>query len=167
MATHGPKPQLCPHGVLGVNKCRECKNDFSRKYRADPVRHERMNENSRRCQRAKRATPEGRQKHNIYMREWNAGGISEREVEEYLIEKVKEKEGLCLKFTSPGRRGAPDRLVLLLGHPTYYVELKRPRSGKLAPHQERYHAAIRAAGQRVWILWSKEDVNAFITEISS
>ena len=99
------------------------------------------------------------------MREYNAGGIAEREVEEYLMGRVKELDGLCLKFVSPGKRGAPDRIVCLPLHPTYFVEVKRPRGGRLAPHQVRYHEALRAAGQMVWVLWSKEDVDEFFASL--
>ena len=73
---------------------------------------------------------------------------------------------MCPKFVSPGCRGAPDRLVLLAGHPAYFVELKRPRGIKPTPWQLRYHEKLRACGQRVWILRTTEAVDAFFAEIS-
>jgi len=87
-------------------------------------------------------------------------------IEDHLLLRVAALDGLCIKFVDPGQRGAPDRLVVLPGIPTLYVELKRPHLGRLDSWQERYHARLRARGQRVWVLWSKEDVDAFITEVT-
>lgn len=86
-------------------------------------------------------------------------------VENHLRERVLALGGLCMKFIDPGQKGAPDRLVVLSGLPTFYVELKRPRLGKLAEHQKRYHKRLRDRGQRVWVLWSKEDVDEFLAGI--
>lgn len=87
-------------------------------------------------------------------------------IEDHLKGRVLALDGLCIKFTDPGQRGAPDRLVVFPNMPTFYVELKRPHLGVLDDAQKRYHARLRARGQRVWVLWSKEDVDAFITEIT-
>lgn len=75
-------------------------------------------------------------------------------------------DGLCMKFLDPGQRGAPDRLVVLPERSTFYVELKRPKFGKLSDAQKRYHQRLRDRGQRVWILWSKDEVDAFIAEVT-
>jgi hypothetical protein len=87
-------------------------------------------------------------------------------IENHLREQIEARNGLCIKFMDPGQNGAPDRLVVLHGHPTYYVELKRPHLGVLEDSQKRYHQRLRDRGQRVWVLWSKEDVDTFINEIS-
>ena len=92
--------------------------------------------------------------------------IPEAKIEAYLVECIEKCNGLCIKFIDPGQRGAPDRLVVLPNRPTYFVELKRPKLGRVGPHQVRYHERLRALGQRVWVLWSKEDVDAFITEVT-
>jgi hypothetical protein len=86
-------------------------------------------------------------------------------IETYLCEEAKSRGGAALKFIDPGRRGAPDRLVVLPGHPTYYVELKRPHLGVLDAAQERYHERLRAWGQKVFVLWSKEEVDGFFASI--
>jgi hypothetical protein len=90
---------------------------------------------------------------------------TEAKVEKYLVDCVELMGGMCPKFNDPGKRGAPDRIVCLPGHPSYYIELKRPKLGKLDAHQARYHDALRSAGQRVWVLWSKEEVDGFFAEI--
>lgn len=87
-------------------------------------------------------------------------------IEDHLRDKVLSLDGLCIKFVDPGQRGAPDRLVVFPGMPTFYVELKRPHLGRLDDAQKRYHARLRARGQRVWTLWSKEEVDAFIAEVT-
>jgi hypothetical protein len=91
---------------------------------------------------------------------------TEAKVEKHLVDCVKSMGGMCPKFNDPGRRGAPDRIVCIPGYPAYFVELKRPKLGKLDTHQVRYHNDLRAAGQRVWVLWSKENVDAFIAEVT-
>jgi hypothetical protein len=98
-------------------------------------------------------------------RQWRGKYPVEAKVEEYLKSQVIARGGMCPKFNDPGRRGAPDRIVCLPGHPAYFVELKRPKIGILDAHQVRYHVALRAVGQRVWVLWSKEDVDAFFADI--
>jgi hypothetical protein len=36
--------------------------------------------------------------------------VREKVIENYLCEEAKKIGGLCYKFTSPGRRGVPDRI---------------------------------------------------------
>ena|ERR1700680_2538158 len=87
-------------------------------------------------------------------------------IEGYLLDRVLALNGLCIKFVDPGQRGAPDRLVVLPGLPTLYVELKRPHLGVLDDAQKRYHQRLRSRGQRVWTLWSKHEVDVFIAEVT-
>lgn len=90
----------------------------------------------------------------------------EKRIEERLLDEIKRRGGMCSKFIDPGRRGAPDRIVMLPGHPSYFVELKRPHAlGGLKSWQSRYHDDIRAAGQKVWVLWGDADVDAFLLEL--
>ena len=46
---------------------------------------------------------------------------SEREIETYLVKSVKNKKGLCMKWTSPGNAGVPDRIVIVPGGDIYFV----------------------------------------------
>lgn len=49
----------------------------------------------------------------------------ENDIEKYLVKRVKENDGLCLKFVSPGNRGVPDRICI--GNDIIcFVELKAP-----------------------------------------
>jgi hypothetical protein len=126
------------------------------RYWANPEKHR-----AERLERY-RADPE---KARLATSKWRKKLAPEKIAEQYLLENVEKRGGLCPKFIDPSRRGAPDRMVLLPGRQVYFVEMKRAKLGKLASHQERYHDSLRAVGQRVWVLWSKEDVDAFFAGI--
>lgn len=81
--------------------------------------------------------------------------IRESTVENNLVKKVKAAGGTAYKFTSPGRRAVPDRLVLLPGGRLVFVECKAP--GETArPDQVREHNRLRALGFKVVVLDSKD-----------
>ena len=91
----------------------------------------------------------------------------EREIERHLVKRVRELGGEVRKVKWIGRRGAPDRLVML-PHPTcrwprppIWVELKRP-GVKPEPHQVREHERMRARGQRVVVIDSIEGVEELL-----
>lgn len=50
----------------------------------------------------------------------------ETTIENRLKKEVEKRGGKVWKFTSPGTRGVPDRIVLLKGGKTIFVELKAP-----------------------------------------
>jgi hypothetical protein len=83
-------------------------------------------------------------------------------VEQYLVERVKALGGECRKVQWLGRKGAPDRLVLLPAC-TIWVELKAPGE-KARPHQTREHERMRALGQCVVVIDSFEDVDSILGE---
>ena len=51
-------------------------------------------------------------------------GRSEKQIEQRLINGVKELGGATFKFISPGAAGVPDRVVILPGGTVHFVELK-------------------------------------------
>lgn len=81
-------------------------------------------------------------------------------IEKALVERVKALGGMCEKFTSPSRRGVPDRIVTLPGGKIVFVELKAT-GGKLSVLQQRDHARRRALGCYVLVIDSLESANAF------
>ncbi len=85
----------------------------------------------------------------------------ERDVERYLVERVRDAGGEAYKFTSPGRRGVPDRIVILPGWPPQFVELKAPGK-KPTAMQAREHTRIRIAGGVVWTIDSIAAVGDFM-----
>ena len=93
--------------------------------------------------------------------------MKEADIETYLAKRVRELGGECRKVTWQGRKGAPDRLVMLPGRDalgefrsnrTIWVELKAPGLAALFPHtpherqQAREHDRMREMGQRVVVV---------------
>ncbi|MBP8231771.1 MAG: VRR-NUC domain-containing protein [Rhizorhabdus sp.] len=87
--------------------------------------------------------------------------MKEAAVEKYLRERVEALGGLCEKFTSPGRRGVPDRLITWPGGRMELVETKSPRGG-LRVAQYRDHERRAERGVRVYVLYSKSEVDGYI-----
>lgn len=84
--------------------------------------------------------------------------MRERTIERALVRTVKARGGEVRKVTWQGRKGAPDRLVLLPGA-LVWVELKAP--GKVPTKQQlREHARMRSMGQRVLVIDDLEMVKA-------
>jgi len=88
--------------------------------------------------------------------------ILERNVESYLRNRVARSKGEVRKVQWVGRRGAPDRLVLMPGG-SVWVELKRPRKGAES-YQEREHARMRRAGLEIWVCDSADAVDKMLEE---
>lgn len=85
--------------------------------------------------------------------------MRERDIEKALVRRVKELGGLCEKFTSPGRRSVPDRLVILPDR-IIFVELKAPGK-KPTELQQRDHNRRKALGCDVRVIDSIEGVLCF------
>ena len=97
--------------------------------------------------------------------------LRERDIEAYLVKRVRELGGEVRKVSWIGRRGAPDRLVMLtsLGRSgrysncrTIWAELKAPGVAAEA-HQLREHKRMRAQGQVVVVLDSFEGIDAVLS----
>lgn len=84
----------------------------------------------------------------------------ERNVEQALVRRVKSLGGLCEKFTSPGRRSVPDRVVTMPDGRVVFVELKAPGK-KPTENQMRDHNRRRELGCDVRVIDSVEQANAF------
>lgn len=85
--------------------------------------------------------------------------MRESEIEAYLVKRVKELGGDTRKLKWIGRRGAPDRFVMLYGG--FFVELKAPGE-KLRPEQEREHAFLRDNGVEVYVVDTIEGVDELL-----
>lgn len=64
----------------------------------------------------------------------------EKDIEAYLVRKIREAGGLAWKFVSPGTRGVPDRFCVLAGH-QFFVELKRPDAKRRKDEKLQEHRA--------------------------
>ena len=85
---------------------------------------------------------------------------NEKSLERRLLRLVKQKQGLCLKWVSPGVTGVPDRIVIHQGR-VIFVELKDPK-GVLSPRQRLVIQMLRDAGAEVSLLASAEEVDNFV-----
>jgi hypothetical protein len=83
--------------------------------------------------------------------------VKESVVEDYLVRRVVANGGEVRKVRWIGRRGAPDRRVMLPGR-CFWVELKAPGVPPEA-HQAREHKRMRAMGEDVRIIDSIKGVN--------
>lgn len=99
--------------------------------------------------------------------------ILERDIERYLVKRVKELGGEVRKVQWVGQRNAPDRVVMLpMGHWKYgvsvWVEVKNPETIKTFPAnpheraQAREHERMRTLGQRVEVVGTYEDVERIL-----
>lgn len=60
--------------------------------------------------------------------------------------------------------GVPDRIVILPFNRVHFVELKAPDK-KPTPLQLVQHRKLDTLGCRVWVIDSKDDVDAFLQEV--
>lgn len=87
--------------------------------------------------------------------------MRETKVEKHLIKQIKAFSGECFKWTSPGRIGVPDRIVLVPHERIVFVETKAPK-GKAKAWQKRNHAVLRALSFRVEVLHTIEQIDDFL-----
>ena len=87
----------------------------------------------------------------------------EKQIEAYLVRRVRELGGVAYKFTSPAHRGVSDRIVCMPDGSTWFVELKAP-NGRLSPLQKHFQAEMARLRQRYACLWSKAEIDQWIKE---
>lgn len=91
--------------------------------------------------------------------------VKESTVEEHLIDGVRARRGLCIKFL-PSVAGVPDRIVFLPTGRIYLAELKAP-GGRLRPDQRVMHKRLAERGVPVAVLSSKEEVDAWLDSLDT
>lgn len=88
---------------------------------------------------------------------------SEKVIEQYLVKSVREAGGKAYKFVSPGNCGVPDRIVIFPDGRIVFAELKC-ETGELSVQQRNQIEKLRRLKQTVRVIYSKEDVNRFMSE---
>ena len=91
-------------------------------------------------------------------------GEPESRIEERLRQGVKALGGKAYKFVSPGNNGVPDRVVCLPNGKVFFAELKSP-NGVLSEQQQHRIAELRKLNQKVYVFWSIQQVEKFLTEL--
>ena len=89
--------------------------------------------------------------------------VKESDVERALIDAVTARGGVCVKVTVLGQRGFFDRLIILPGGRIIFAEVKKPHGGRVAPHQRRYHALLRALGAEVALVRKMGDIDRLVS----
>ena len=87
----------------------------------------------------------------------------ENVIERRLVNAVKESGGVCLKFTSPGNAGVPDRICLREGR-VVFVECKAPGK-KPRPVQELMMTRLRKLGFKCFVLDSVEGIDEIVRKL--
>lgn len=91
--------------------------------------------------------------------------ILERDIERRLVDEIKKRGGQCLKWVSPGAAGVPDRIVLMPGGRTWFIELKRPKGSKCAALQTYWARKLTETGFRHAFVHNGEQMAELLREI--
>ena len=92
--------------------------------------------------------------------------MRERQIEQRLTQAVRQRQGLCPKWVSPGLDGVPDRIILLPGGRIAFAELKSP--GKtLRPLQNVRRRQLETLGFPVFVIDSKEQIGGVLDALSA
>lgn len=92
--------------------------------------------------------------------------MKEKQVEQKLVQAVKQRGGICLKFVSPGFAGMPDRLILFPGGRLAFAELKAPGE-KPRRLQTARHKLLMRLGFQVYAIDSVERIGGTLDEIQA
>lgn len=84
--------------------------------------------------------------------------VSEKMIERHLSIGVAAMGGVSLKYSNPGMAGYPDRVCLLPGGVTLWVELKS-KGGQLRPLQRQRISKLLRMGHDVHVCDSREAVD--------
>ena len=92
--------------------------------------------------------------------------IREKSIEKRLVIAVRQRQGLCPKWVSPGLDGVPDRIILLPGGRIAFAELKAP-GRPLRPLQRRRRTQLQALGFRVYVIDNLEQIGGVLDALSA
>jgi len=87
----------------------------------------------------------------------------EKQVEAYLIKRVKELAGKASTFTSPPHSGVADRNVCLPNGQTWFVEVKT-EGGRLSELQKVFASDLAKMNQKYVCLWNKDQIDGWLRE---
>ena len=90
--------------------------------------------------------------------------MREKMIEQKLTRMVKKQGGICPKFVSPGFDGMPDRIVLMPGGHSAFVEVKAPGKKPRALQMAR-HSLLQRLGFKVFILDDEQQIGEILNEI--
>ena len=92
--------------------------------------------------------------------------IREKSIEKRLVIAVRQRQGLCPKWVSPGLDGVPDRIILLPGGRIAFAELKAPGQ-KPRPLQLRRKAQLERLGFAVHVIDNMDQIGGVLDALSA
>ena len=87
----------------------------------------------------------------------------EKHIEAYLVKRVKALGGIAYKWRGHG--GAADRIIVLPDGTVWFVEVKTI-GGRLSALQKVFAADMARLKQRYTVLWTKEEIEKWLTPIT-
>lgn len=98
---------------------------------------------------------------------WNSrtNNRPEKEIEDYLVERIKDLGGMCPKWNSPGTKGVPDRIVLMPNKLICFVETKREKGGRIAPMQIWRAKQLTQYGFKTFFIHTKDQVDKLVENL--
>ena len=91
----------------------------------------------------------------------------EKEVEDYFVWKVAMLGGKSYKFKSPNQRGVSDQVACMVNGHTWFVELKRPKGGKLSELQKLFARDMLGLNQKYALLNTKEQIDEWAKQFET
>ena len=92
--------------------------------------------------------------------------MREKYIEQKLVSQVKMHGGICLKLSSTGLDGIPDRLVLMAKGKIAFVELKAPKEKPRKLQLVRIRK-LKDMGFKVYVVDNTKDIGGVIDDIQS
>ena len=90
--------------------------------------------------------------------------LKESTIERHLVEGIKRLGGMCIKFTSPGTPGVPDRLIITSTGRIIFAELKT-EAGCLSKIQKYKIGQMMKRGADVRVVKGIDGVKQLLAEI--
>lgn len=92
--------------------------------------------------------------------------VIEKDIETRLKKRVEDLGGKCIKFNAVSEGGIPDRIVVLPPGQVAFVELKRPRGGRLSPIQKYQIEKLRSLGCVVEVVKNYDDIESLLKSMT-
>lgn len=89
----------------------------------------------------------------------------EKELEAKLVKAIKARGGYCLKWTSPGTTGLPDRIILLPGGRVAFAELKRPKGSRVGGLQKYWGRVLTGMGFMYRKIFAESEILSLLAEL--
>jgi len=91
--------------------------------------------------------------------------VLESSVQNHLEEYARDNKCLTYRLTLPGRRGWPDTLIITRRGVHGWAETKKPKGGKISPHQREIEEELIGNFCNHAFIKTKEEAENFVNEL--